>query len=242
MERKIGETFEFEGKKLKVVQSGNLCGNCYFSQDICKKKEEIGECISTRRTDRIPVIFVEVKEETKEQQQEEQLQAEQQPQKLNLCEVLRYCPKGEMFYSTVLGYVSFEEIIYGAVYPIIISCKDRVRANFTADGKMMADYDGECTLFPSKEQRSWADFIAPWYKKERFDPKTLKAFDKVLVRDDYKERWLCRFFSHIVNGTHIYKYITIGSAYKYCIPYNDDTKHLINTTEDAPEFYRYWQD
>ena len=236
MERKIGETFEFEGKKLKVVQSGNLCGNCYFSQDICKKKEEIGECISTRRTDRIPVIFVEVKEETKEQQQEEQLQAEQQPQKLNLCEVLRYCPKGEMFYSTVLGYVSFEEIIYGAVYPIIISCKDRVRANFTADGKMMADYDGECTLFPSKEQRSWADFIAPWYKKERFDPKTLKPFDKIIFKGH--GMWFCGLFSHIHNS-----YACIGETYHKCvIPYNDDTKHLVGTRDEAPEFYKYWED
>lgn len=27
-----------------------------------------------------------------------------------------------------------------------------------------------------------------------------------------------------------------------CIPYNDDTKHLVGTTDEAPEFYRYWED
>ena len=26
------------------------------------------------------------------------------------------------------------------------------------------------------------------------------------------------------------------------IPYNDDTKHLISTTDEAPEFYKYWED
>lgn len=26
------------------------------------------------------------------------------------------------------------------------------------------------------------------------------------------------------------------------IPYNDDTKHLIGTTEEAPEYYRYCED
>ena len=26
------------------------------------------------------------------------------------------------------------------------------------------------------------------------------------------------------------------------ICHNDDTKHLIGTKEEAPEFYRYWED
>lgn len=26
------------------------------------------------------------------------------------------------------------------------------------------------------------------------------------------------------------------------IPYNDDTKHLIDTIEEAPEYYKYWKD
>ena len=35
---------------------------------------------------------------------------------------------------------------------------------------------------------------------------------------------------------------TAFGDYKYCIPYNDDTKHLVGTTKEAPEFYRYWED
>lgn len=75
----------------------------------------------------------------------------------------------------------------------------------------------------------------------KFDPKTLKPFDKVLVRINNTDNWRCDFFSYIKEND-IYKYITIKSGYKYCIPYNNDTKHLVGTTDEAPEYYRYWED
>lgn len=78
--------------------------------------------------------------------------------------------------------------------------------------------------------------------KEKFDPKTLKPFDKVIVKDYPASYWNCDFFSRVDDSTSNHKFITIGYAYKFCIPYNDDTKHLIGTTDDAPEFYRYWED
>lgn len=99
---------------------------------------------------------------------------------------------------------------------------------------------GECTLFPSKDQRDWSKFTAPWYKKEKFDPKTLKTFDKVLVRDTIAEYWECEFFSHYIDDT--YPYVGIAHSYKFCIPYNNETKHLVGTTDEAPEYYRYWED
>ena len=158
---------------------------------------------------------------------------------LNLVEILKDCPKGTKLYSTSFGDVRFEEITNSTFYPIAVKQADDYITTFTADGKMNYHYNGECVLFPSKEQRDWSKFKS---KKHKFDPNTLQPFDKVLVRDDYKDRWICRFFSHIEDGIHAYKYATIGSAFKYCIPYNDDTKHLLCTTEDAPEFYRYWED
>lgn len=77
--------------------------------------------------------------------------------------------------------------------------------------------------------------------KPRFDPKTLQPFDKVLVRDRDSEKWSCGFFSHKDAGSE-YPYRCIGSPYIRCIPYNDDTKHLVGKTDEAPEFYRYWED
>ena len=237
MERKIGETFEYEGKKLQVKESHRYsCDGCFFNGH-CEHSSNpiIGLCEKDQREDEKDVIFVEVQEqeEVEEQHQEEQ-------PKLNLCEILRDCPKGTKLYSTVLGYVIFQGIVEGAVYPIVVICKNGVNEDFTADGKMFIDFDGECTLFPSKEQRSWADFIVPWLKKERFDPKTLKAFDKVIARIDKQGIWCCELFSFIEENTDFIK--GCGAYYKYCIPYNDDTRHLVGTTEEAPEYYRYWED
>ena len=237
MERKIGETFEFEGKKLQVKESHRYsCDGCFFNGH-CEHSSNpiIGLCEKDQREDEKDVIFVEVQEqeEVEEQHQEEQ-------PKLNLCEILKDCPKGTKLYSTVLGYVIFQGIVEGAVYPIVVSCENGVNEDFTADGKMFIDFDGECTLFPSKEQRRWADFIAPWLKKERFDPKTLKPFDKVLG-GDYGLKWGVDFFSHTCNDEY-HPYRCVGNIYKYCIPYNDETKHLVGTKDEAPDFYRYWED
>lgn len=77
-------------------------------------------------------------------------------------------------------------------------------------------------------------------KKERFDPKTLKPFDRVLGRRDTRI-WKCDLFSHI-NEQDSFLYKCVGNAYRHCIPYNDETKHLIGTTEEAPGYYRYWED
>ena len=33
-----------------------------------------------------------------------------------------------------------------------------------------------------------------------------------------------------------------GEIYAECIPYNEDTKHLVGTAEEASEYYRYWED
>ena len=78
---------------------------------------------------------------------------------------------------------------------------------------------------------------------QKFDPKTLKPFDKVLGREHYSRAWRCNQFSHIIIEHSCYPYKCYGNAdYKYCIPYNDETKHLVGTKEEAPEFYRYWED
>lgn len=76
---------------------------------------------------------------------------------------------------------------------------------------------------------------------QKFDPKTLKPYDKVLARDSHNATWLCKWFSHI-DLSKFYKYATTDGLYRYCIPYNDDTKHLVGTNEEAPELYRYWED
>ena len=237
MERKIGETFEYEGHKLRVVEGGiDKCDECFFYNIDCISNKYVrGFCAGYSRTDKKNVIFIEYNDEQPQEQAE-------QPQKLNLCEILKDCPKGTKLYSTVLGYVIFQGIVEGAVYPIVVSCENGVNEDFTADGKMFIDFDGECTLFPSKEQRRWADFIAPWLKRERFDPKTLKPFDKVLVRSENIFNWNCSLFSNIDDFSSKYPFSCLSMCYRFCIPYNDETKHLVGTKDEAPDFYRYWEE
>ena len=158
---------------------------------------------------------------------------------LNLVEILKDCPKGTKLYSTMYGEVEFERLKDGSDYPVIVKLKTEQFENFTIIGKWTESFDGECTLFPSKDQRDWSKFKP---KKPKFDPKTLQPFDKVLVRHNFAYDWGCTLFSHFVNNTVDSYYVCAGIRYNYCIPYNEDTWHLVGTTEEAPEFYRYWED
>lgn len=158
---------------------------------------------------------------------------------LNLVEILKDCPEGTKLYSTIYGKVEFDEIYKDKYYPISIKVNPTFFAKVTSDGRHVSHFDGECTLFPSKEQRDWSKFTP---KKHKFDPKTLQPFDKVLVRDTNSEKWKIQLFSNIIELDVDYTYLCFTNPYRYCIPYNDDTKHLVWTTEEAPEFYRYWED
>lgn len=163
---------------------------------------------------------------------------------LNLVEILKDCPKGTKLYSPLFGEVEFQGVTGGATFPvtfpITVSMKDGNTYNFTLEGRAYARYKGECLLFPSKDQRDWSKF--KYNKRPKFDPKTLKTFDKVLVRDSNLMTWECKLFSYIKQDEENYPYVCMYRLYKHCIPYNEDTCHLVGTTDEAPEFYRYWED
>ena len=96
--------------------------------------------------------------------------------------------------------------------------------------------DGSYTSISSQD--SWELVLD---KKSKFDQKSLKPFDKVLARYNSDDMWKVDFYSH-KGVIKTYPYRCIGSPYTYCIPYNDDTKHIVGTTDEAPEYYRYWED
>ena len=151
---------------------------------------------------------------------------------IDLTKILKDCPKGTKLYSTIFGEVTFCHIDENDMYPIKVMTGKKCNGKVSANGKHYVEFNGECTLFPSKEQRDWNKFTAPWQKKDKFDPKTLRPFDKVIARIDKYGFWCCELFSFIEEGTNLIK--GCGAYYKYCVPYNDDTKHLVGTTEEAP--------
>ena len=160
---------------------------------------------------------------------------------IDLTKILKDCPKGFELYSPICGSCEFYGIDGFFKHLVCVTHKDGSFYMFTKEGYLYDGYDdAECLLFPSKDQRDWSKFTTPWIKKERFDPKTLKPFDRVLVRNSKIEKWRCEHFSYFNEGNDC-PYVTFIS-YKFCVPYNDDTKHLVGTTNDAPEYYKYWED
>ena len=164
---------------------------------------------------------------------------------IDLAKILENCPEGTKFYSYIFGeetYFQGVSLRKGEPRPIFIYGKYGKGQSFclSRKGHPYADNYGECCIFPSKEMRDWSKFTAPWLKKERFDPKTLKPFDRVLCKNGL-DIWRCDFFSSYME-TYVCQNVCISGSYTYCIPYNDDTKHLVGTKDEAPDFYKYWED
>ena len=163
---------------------------------------------------------------------------------IDLTKILKDCPKGTKLYSPVFGEVIFNEISLDQDNPIEVSLSDNVTEDFTKDGKLYNEYynykNTECVLFPSKEQRDWSKFKV---NKPKFDPNTLHPFDKVIVRNFDYQIWHADIFSHVETDEDGSYYNTIkDDNYLMVIPYNDDTIYLVGTSEEAPEYYRYWED
>ncbi len=164
---------------------------------------------------------------------------------LNLAEILKDCKTGTKLYSPIFGEVEFNCIHKSFSGGCVIECE-------TECGVWFFNQDGTTTirdvksqiimLYPSKDQQDWSKFKVK-SNKPKFDPRTLQPFDKVLVRDIDVEDWKIQLFSHITEeDEEYYPYVCIGNPYTYCIPYNDDTKHLVGIADEAPEYYRYWED
>lgn len=58
-----------------------------------------------------------------------------------------------------------------------------------------------------------------------------KPFDKVLGRNEKYEVWEAELFSHYREESQ-YPFRCIGFNHKYCIPYNEETAHLLGTTDE----------
>ena len=162
---------------------------------------------------------------------------------IDLTKILKDCPKGWKFWSPIFGEVEFERNYEDKGFITVSVFEDGTERSFTYDAKIRlgAIKSKEIMIYPSIYLSDWSKFNAPWYKKEKFDPKTLNMFDRVLGRDCDNHIWKCDLFSHIT-GQDYFPYKCVGKSYKYCIPCNDDTKHLLGKSVEAPEYYRYWED
>lgn len=160
---------------------------------------------------------------------------------LNLVEILKDCPKGTKFYSPLYGDIFFSRIAedYYAK-PVRFFSALSVEEAFCSNGKKEDCYpDAEIMVFPSKDNRDWSTFKV---EEPKFDVSSLQPFDKVLVSYKGDHKWRINFFSHIDKEEYGYPFACLRGTWSQCIPYNDETKHLLGTSESAPEFYVTWEE
>ena len=167
---------------------------------------------------------------------------------IDLTKILKGCPEGTEFYCSIYGVVKFMRI--SETNWIALSTKIGNRY-ISKMGRFYEEpvLDDECIFFPSKDQRDWSKFERFWDKSEveeskveKFDINTLQPFDKVLVRDFLNEDWMADFFERIDENDVHYNATCVTSHWEQCIPYNEETKHLLGMREDCPEYYKWWEE
>ena len=66
-----------------------------------------------------------------------------------------------------------------------------------------------------------------WEKSKK--QSAFKPFDKVLVRDSESDKWRANLFGYIDKDEY---YHCVYANWVYCIPYNEETAHLLGTTDE----------
>ena len=122
---------------------------------------------------------------------------------LDLTKILKDAPKGTKLWSPICGDCVLDKIdttdttINYAIHCLVVN--DHSPVHFAANGKYTLYFDdGECVLFPSKENRDWSTFKAPNTHKH-FEP-----FQKVLRALDHEFGyvvWFADFYSHYDDST-----------------------------------------
>lgn len=80
------------------------------------------------------------------------------------------------------------------------------------------------------------EYLKRFFGIEQKKEYEFKPFDKVLVRNSLEIEWIPRFFERATQCYESIRYITLdNNSWKYCIPYNENTAHLLGTIEDWEE-------
>lgn len=106
----------------------------------------------------------------------------------DLVKILKNAPKGTKLWSPLCGECKLIGIKEeDNDYPILCKANDGCNINFTNLGKFykVICKDGECVLFPSKENRDWSTF-----KVKVPEHKSFRPFQRVLVLSGVPGKWL----------------------------------------------------
>lgn len=104
-------------------------------------------------------------------------------EKIDIVNKLKHCKKGTKLYSPIFGEVEFDGIENNAIYVnTTVNDDEKVRMPFESNGQFYSCYpNGECLLFPSKDNRDWNSF------------RVLEEGHRVMVSDD-AHNWCLRLY------------------------------------------------
>lgn len=90
---------------------------------------------------------------------------------MNLCEILKG-HEGEAFYSPCYGYIILKAIKSHCYFSLFFY-DNNSKYKFTKHGKISANNNADCVLFPSKDQRDWNKWV------EEQKPKVPKTWNNI---------------------------------------------------------------
>lgn len=120
---------------------------------------------------------------------------------LNLVNILKDVPKNTELYSPMFGKVFLISVEDQNPYPVKVKLTGMEITRFTKEGYWADGFQGECVLFPSRENRDWSTF------KVKND--TLKTGDYVRA---VNHGLICKITSVCINeDSYIGNPVTIGN-------------------------------
>lgn len=152
---------------------------------------------------------------------------------MNIAEILKYCPKGTKLYCILCGNAELEEITnIGTI--VIRKVVDTISTSYTLDYEGRYSHNGECVLFPSKDQRDWNKFRLP-VKRGDIMMSDNKAF---IISDEYADAFNNAFHKYIcgIDTTGTFKVSQLDTYWtsKFYIPASEEAKkELFNKMAEA---------
>lgn len=126
-------------------------------------------------------------------------------EKINIANKLRHCNRGIKLYSPIYGEVEFIKTEDSVIYVKVVDVTNTAFSKVFNENGMYDDYpNGECLLFPSKDNRDWNTF------------QVLEKGHRVMCSDNglhwslrkyYKDDEVIRFDKENIDDTSIWKYI-----------------------------------
>lgn len=166
----------------------------------------------------------------------ETLEIEKQPKQKFKDGDIVHIPAGNVTEEAIfIAKVEAKGVLHSYVYmskdSMIPLAKSSFRVFGCLDSLRLATENEQQQLFSALEKKGkrWN----PDTKKIEDLPKgyEFKTFDKVLVRDTYDSKWRIDFFSYYDENSS-YPYRCLRTSWAYCMPYNEETKHLLGTTDE----------